>query len=50
MEKVQEHLDTGLLFAGRSLADAERRADAEQARHGAAAIMKLGAARLGTTP
>src|SRR5262249_29313583 len=50
LEKVADHLDTGLLFAGRSLADAERRADAEQAQRGAAAIMKLGAAQLGTTP
>jgi S-formylglutathione hydrolase FrmB len=50
LEKVQEHLDTGLLFAGRSLAGAQRRADAEQARRGAAAIMKLGAATLGSTP
>jgi hypothetical protein len=50
LEKVGEHLDTGLLFAGRSLADAHRRADAEQARRGAAAMMKLGAAPLGATP
>jgi S-formylglutathione hydrolase FrmB len=50
LEKVQEHLDAGLLFAGRSLAAAELRSDAEQAQRGAAAIMALGAARLGSTP
>jgi enterochelin esterase-like enzyme len=50
LEKVQEHLDTGLLFAARSLRDAQNRADAEQAQRGAAAMMKLGAAPLGTTP
>jgi enterochelin esterase-like enzyme len=50
LEKIQEHLGTGLLFAGRSLAGAQRRADAEQVKRGAAAIMKLGAARLGSTP
>jgi enterochelin esterase-like enzyme len=50
LEKVQEHLETGLLFAGRSLADAQARADAEQAHRGAAAMMKLGAAPLGATP
>jgi enterochelin esterase-like enzyme len=50
LEKVQEHLDIGLLFAGRSLAAAQRRADAEQAERGAAAIMRLGASRLGSTP
>jgi enterochelin esterase-like enzyme len=50
LEKVQQHLDTGLIFAGRSLRAAESRADGEQARRGAAAIMKLGAAPLGSTP
>jgi enterochelin esterase-like enzyme len=50
LEKVQEHLDTGLLFAELSLGDAQRRADAEQAQRGAAAVMRLGAAPLGTTP
>jgi enterochelin esterase-like enzyme len=50
LEKVQEHLETGLLFAGRSLIDAQRRADGEQAQRGAAAIMALGAAPLGTIP
>jgi hypothetical protein len=50
LEKVQEHLGTGLVFAGRSLAAAQRRADAEQAQRGAAAIMRLGAARLGSAP
>jgi enterochelin esterase-like enzyme len=32
LEKVQEHLDTGLLFAGRSLVEAQRRAAIEAAR------------------
>jgi S-formylglutathione hydrolase FrmB len=50
LEKVAEHLDAGLLFAGRSLADAQRQADAEQAHRGAAAMMGLGAAPLGATP
>jgi enterochelin esterase-like enzyme len=50
LEKVQEHLATGLLYAGRSLGAAENRADAEQAQRGAAAIMKLGATPLGATP
>jgi hypothetical protein len=50
LEKVAEHLETGLLFAGRSLADAQRQADAEQAQRGGAAVMELGAARLGSTP
>jgi S-formylglutathione hydrolase FrmB len=50
LEKVQEHLETGLLFAGRSLREAQDRAEEEQARRGEAAIMKLGAAGLGATP
>jgi enterochelin esterase-like enzyme len=50
LEKIQEHLDAGLLFAARSLRDAQRRADAEQAQRGAAAMTKLGPAPLGTTP
>jgi S-formylglutathione hydrolase FrmB len=50
LEKVAEHLETGLLFAGRSLGDAQRRADAEQAERGADAMMRLGAAPLGSTP
>jgi S-formylglutathione hydrolase FrmB len=50
LEKVQEHLDAGLLFAGRSLQAAESQADAEQAQRGAAAIIKLGGAPLGNTP
>jgi S-formylglutathione hydrolase FrmB len=48
--KVAEHLETGLVFAGRSLDDAQRRADAEQAQRGTAAMMRLGAAPLGSTP
>jgi enterochelin esterase-like enzyme len=32
LEKIREHLDYGLLFAGRSLAAAQRRADAEALR------------------
>ena len=32
LEKVKEHLDTGLLFAGRSLLEARRRDSVEQAR------------------
>jgi len=32
LEKVREHLDAGLLFAGRSLLDARRRAAVEEAR------------------
>jgi S-formylglutathione hydrolase FrmB len=50
LEKVAEHLETALLFAGRSLAAAQRRADAEQDQRGAAAIMKLGPGQLGRTP
>jgi hypothetical protein len=37
LEKVEEHLDLGLLFAGRSLQAAERRASLEAARHRASA-------------
>jgi enterochelin esterase-like enzyme len=36
LQKVSEHLDTGLLFAGRSLEQAQRRAAAEEARRLAA--------------
>jgi hypothetical protein len=32
LEKVSEHLDAGLLFAGRSLRAAQRRAAAEEAQ------------------
>lgn len=37
LEKVQEHLETGLLFAGRSLVEARRRAGVEAAAHTPAA-------------
>lgn len=37
LEKVQEHLETGLLFAGRSLVEAQRRAAIEAAAHTPAA-------------
>jgi len=37
LEKVQEHLETGLLFAGRSLAEAQQRAAVEAGAHTAAA-------------
>jgi enterochelin esterase-like enzyme len=36
LEKVSEHLDAGLLFAGRSLREAQRRAGVEEAQRGAA--------------
>ena len=36
LEKVREHLDTGLLFAGRSLDEAQQRAAAEEAQRRAA--------------
>jgi enterochelin esterase-like enzyme len=35
LEKIREHLDAGLLFAGRSLRDAQRRAAIEEAQRGA---------------
>jgi enterochelin esterase-like enzyme len=36
LEKVSEHLDAGLLFAGRSLREAQSRAGVEEAQRGAA--------------
>jgi enterochelin esterase-like enzyme len=40
LEKVREHLDAGLLFAGRSLRDAQRRAAVEDAQRRAASASR----------